>query len=57
MNNNGNPNDEPDSFPESRDLVTLLSDIYLEAGLPLDFAVRSAIADYELFDSEIVCAS
>ena len=55
MNNNGKPND---LSPESGrgDLLTLLSEIYLEAGLPLEFAVRSAIADYQLFEDEIVCA-
>ncbi|MES2572334.1 MAG: hypothetical protein V4710_20050 [Verrucomicrobiota bacterium] len=30
-----------------RHLVTILSSIYLEAGLPLEAAVRSALADYE----------
>lgn len=55
MNNNGKAND---LSPESAqgDLLTLLSEIYLEAGLPLEFAVRSAIADCQLFENEIVCA-
>ncbi len=40
----------------SRHGLTLLSNIYLEAGLPLDFAARSAAADCELFEEEILCA-
>lgn len=36
--------------------LTLLSNIYLEAGLPLDLAARSAAADYALFEEEILCA-
>ena len=32
---------------DGRHIVTLLSGIYLEVGLPLEAAVRSAIADYE----------
>ena len=42
---------------EQTDRVAVLSDIYLNAGLPLEFAVRSAIADYQLFEQEILCAS
>ena len=34
----------------SRHGLTLLSGIYLEAGLPLDLAIRSAAADCALFD-------
>ena len=30
-----------------RHLVSVLSGIYLNAGLPLEFAVRAALADYE----------
>ena len=54
-----NDNEKPNDFsPESGrgDFLTLLSEIYLEAGLPLEFAVRSAIADYQLFEEEILCA-
>lgn len=36
--------------------LTLLSNIYLEAGLPLDLAVQSAAADYALFEEEALCA-
>jgi hypothetical protein len=43
---------EPD---ESR-LIPLLTSAYLTAGLPLEFAVRSAIADYELFKDEVFLA-
>lgn len=37
--------------------VIVLSGIYLEAGLPLEAAVRSAIADYECCDGETLKAS
>ena len=39
--------------------VAMLTTIYLEVGLPLDQAVKSAIADYRLFEREptYVCAS
>lgn len=37
--------------------VTLLSGIYLDAGLPLEAAAQAAIADYEnLFDEASLCA-
>ena len=29
-----------------------LSSVYLDAGLPLEFAVRSAVADYALFNHD-----
>jgi hypothetical protein len=32
--------------------VALLNGLYLEAGLPLDLAIRAAIADYDLFEPE-----
>jgi hypothetical protein len=40
----------------SRHGLTLLSNIYLEAGLPLDLAIKSALADYALFEEELLCA-
>ena len=39
-----------------RHRLTVLHGLYLEAGLPLDLAIRSAIADYELFEEEKACA-
>ena len=39
-----------------RHRLTVLHGIYLEAGLPLDLAIRSAIADYGLFEGEKACA-
>lgn len=37
--------------------VTILSGIYLDAGLPLEAAAQAAIADYEsLFDEMTLCA-
>lgn len=42
----------PDHHANSRHGLTLLSSIYLEAGLPLDLAVLSAAADYALFEEE-----
>jgi hypothetical protein len=38
-----------------RHALTLLSNIYLEAGLPLDLAIQSAAADYALFEEEALC--
>ncbi len=35
--------------------VARLSGIYLDAGLPLELAVRSALADCEIFDQPEVC--
>jgi hypothetical protein len=55
MHNNDDPH-ESEGRPNDRHLVTLLSSIYLEAGLPLELAVRAAFADFELFDNEILCA-
>ena len=38
--------------------VTLLSRIYLEAGLPLEAAAQAAIADYEsFFEEATLCAT
>jgi len=36
--------------------LTALSNIYLEAGLPLDLAIEAAAADYALFEEELLCA-
>ena len=36
--------------------ITLLSSIYLEAGLPLDLAIQAAAADCGLFEEELLCA-
>ena len=36
--------------------LTTLSNIYLEAGLPLDLAIQSAAADCALFEEELLCA-
>jgi hypothetical protein len=36
--------------------LTALTSIYLEAGLPLDLAIQSAVADYDLFEEELLCA-
>jgi len=44
--------DAPEVFLNERQRVSLLARIYLEAGLPLEFATRSAIADFELFEEE-----
>ena len=44
-----------DPEPDERRAVTILSGIYLDAGLPLEFAVRSAIADYDLFTEPELC--
>ena len=56
MNADAKPEGAPDSKPDERRVVTILSGIYLEAGLPLEFAVRSAIADYDLFTQPELCA-
>jgi len=58
MNTNANSDEteRPASAEVRRDLATL-SDIYLKAGVPLELAVRSAIADFQLFESELLCAS
>ncbi len=56
MKNNANGYEsELRSAADDRHLITLLSHIYLEAGLPLELAIRSALADYELFHSAPVC--
>jgi hypothetical protein len=46
----------PDLHANPRRGLTLLSSIYLEAGLPLDLAIQSAAADYALFEEELFCA-
>jgi hypothetical protein len=57
MNDHGNPPETERSAEDgARHALTLLSSIYLEAGLPLERAIRSAIADYELFAEELLCA-
>ena len=58
MSNNGNAHElELPAVAAGRHLITLLTGIYLEAGLPLEFAVKSALADYKLFQDELLCAS
>ena len=50
-----NPYDEtaPPAEPDERHPITVLSNLYLEIGLPLQAAAQSAIADYEsIFDEE-----
>ena len=43
---------------DERHPITILSAIYLDAGLPLEAAAQAAIADYEsLFDAAALCAS
>jgi hypothetical protein len=44
-----------ESDATSRHGLTLLSNIYLEAGLPLDLAIQSAVADCALFEEEALC--
>ena len=46
----------PDPCINERHRLTVLHGLYLEAGLPLDVAIRSAVADYELFEEEAACA-
>ena len=50
-------NAPPDELePDERHPVTILSNIYLEIGLPLQAAVQSAIADYQsIFDDAALC--
>ena len=45
------------SEPDRRHHVSLLSGVYLDAGLPLHLAVLAAIADYEMFEDELLCKS
>lgn len=41
----------PPAEPDERHPITVLSNLYLEIGLPLHAAVQSAIADFEtIFD-------
>ena len=41
----------PPADPDERHPITVLSNLYLEIGLPLPAAVQSALADFEtLFD-------
>lgn len=43
---------------DERNAVTILSSIYLEAGLPLEAAVRSALADLQsVFGTLVLCRS
>lgn len=56
MNENTKPDVALDPEPDERRAITILSGIYLDAGLPLEFAVRSAIADYDLFTEPELCA-
>ena len=60
MNTNAITSDEtePDFPPEERHIVSVLSGIYLEVGLPLYAAVKAAIADYECsFSDAPLCVS
>ena len=51
------PETETADLPaHSRHGLTLLSNIYLEAGLPLDLAIQAAAADCALFEKELLCA-
>ena len=53
-----NVNDDPPEEYDERHPIALLSSIYLEAGLPLEAAAQSAIADYEhIFDEPALCAT
>jgi hypothetical protein len=36
--------------------ITLLTGLYLTAGLPLDLAAQSAAADYSMFEEAALCA-
>lgn len=59
LKNAGNAAGAPAALlPErERHPVIVLSGIYLDAGLPLEAAVRSALADYECYDEETLKAS
>ena len=49
---------EPRADAGERHPITILSGIYLEAGLPLEAAAQAAIADYEsIFDEAALCAT
>jgi hypothetical protein len=48
--------DAPDDEANPKHGITLLTGIYLEAGLPLYLAVQSAVADCEMFDEALLCA-
>ena len=53
-----NDNDEPLDEYDGRHPIAILSSIYLEAGLPLEAAAQSAIADFEcIFDEPALCAT
>ena len=61
MNIHENPGEfdfaKPSADFKERHPVSILSGIYLEAGLPLEAAAQAAIADYEsLFDDATLCA-
>jgi hypothetical protein len=45
-----------DPHADARRGMTLLSSIYLEAGLPLELAIEAAAADCDLFEEELLCA-
>ena len=48
---------ESSAESDERHPVTILSRIYLDAGLPLEAAAQAAIADYEsIFDEATACA-
>ena len=46
----------PEPCFNERQRVSLLARIYLDAGLPLEFATRSAMADFEMFEEDLVSA-
>jgi hypothetical protein len=51
------PESEAADLPANhRRRLNLLSRIYLEAGLPLELAVQSAVADSALFEEDLPCA-
>ncbi len=45
-------NTAPPADPDDPHAITLLSNLYLEIGLPLEAAVQSAIADLEAMSDE-----
>ena len=54
MNPSDNP--APPADPDERHPITVLSNLYLEIGLPLQAAAQSAIADYEsIFEEDDSC--
>lgn len=55
---NQHDNAAPPADPDGRHPITILSQIYLEIGLPLHAAVEAAIADYHsIFDEPALRAA